>query len=633
MYAVRVMPVARGIFKDELTFFSRDSIPAGRAVTVTVRGRKIPGIVISSRDVREEKQDIRTADFSLKKLDAAEPPKRVFSEAFMEAVRRSALWHGAHEGIVMAALVSNTVLSSFGRVEEAHEPKNRAGGVRPETLLLQSEYGERIRTYRNLVREAFARNSSVMLIAPTVIEAETLAEELSRGIENRVLLLTGEVAKKKLLSNWNQALTETTPILLVGTAFLLSHPRPDIDTLIVERESAKSYRMRERPLLDLRRVARYFSEASGVRLILADFPLRTETRYLIESHEAEELARLQARAAGASDVRIVDTRSKENKHGERRVFTTLTPDTKAEIASMLKSKGRVAVFAARRGLSPLTVCNDCGTPVTDTLTGTPMVLHKTGKGNVFVSHKSGAIVPAETSCKTCGGWNLVTLGIGVDRVHQELLREFPETPLFLFTKDAAPTHKTAKKLSESFFAEKGAIVVGTERMLPYLTRPVDLTAVASIDSMLSLPAWRAHEQTHSILYYLRERAKNALIVETRDPEHAVMRSLALGNPSDFYAAEIAEREKYAYPPFSVFIGLTLRGSFAEVERQRKLIGELFASRDLVGPMPPEATGRNIWSAKAVIRLKRDEWPDPALSQELKNLPPSVLVSIDPDEIV
>ena len=139
------------------------------------------------------------------------------------------------------------------------------------------------------------------LIAPTVIEAETLARELSRGIENRVTLLTGELSKKKFLDAWNKAVTAPEPVLIVGTPVVLSVPRADIDAIVIERESARAYRGIYRPFLDVRLAAEALSRHSGARLILADFPVRVETRYRVDIHEAEELARSQVRPAGTGE--------------------------------------------------------------------------------------------------------------------------------------------------------------------------------------------------------------------------------------------------------------------------------------------------------------------------------------------
>jgi primosomal protein N' (replication factor Y) len=639
MFSVRVMPVAKGIFKDHLTYFSREHISPGTVIHATVRGRKIPGIVLSSIDVREEKYDLRAADFALKKLDTEKTPKKkMFRASFIRAVHDAAEWHGTHEGIVVSTLASSQILASLPSIEE-YVPKagEETTGVKADLLVLQAEREERIRTYRNLAREAFARGASVFIVAPTIIEAEQLAVHLERGIENRVILFTSELSKKKLIGAWNHAVTNREPVLVVGTPVILSIPRSDLDTIVIERESARAYRGRERPYLDVRQVAESLSAHSGARLILADFPLRVETRYRVDIHEAEELARSQVRPGGTEQVSVIDTRPKDTKRGERRMFSALTTETKAEIKTVLKKGGRAIVFAARKGIAPLTICNDCGTPITDPNSGLPMTLHKTANGNVFLSHRSGAALPAETSCTVCGGWNLVTLGIGIDRVVEELEKEFPEAKISSFTKDTAPTHKAAKKLADTFFATEenntGAILVGTERMLPYLKQAADIAVVASIDTLLSLPAWRAHETALSILFYLREHAEEKLIIETRQPDTEVMKTLLSGNPLDFYRKDCAEREQYGYPPFTLFIGLTAYGPRPTVDKTRTLISETFSSYDLVGPLPAEAEPRSEWSAKAVIRLPKTSWPDAELWEKLKNLPPNVAVTIDPDEIV
>ena len=170
-------------------------------------------------------------------------------------------------------------------------------------------------------------------------------------------------------------------------------------------------------------------------------------------------------------------------------------------------------------------------------------------------------------------------------------------------------------------------------MLPYLTEPFGTGVIASLDSMLSLPAWRAHEYALSILYFLRERAENKFIVETRHPDHEIMKSLVAGNPLDFYREEIKERTKYRYPPISIFIGLSIIGTRAAVDAFSETVKEQFKDLDVVGPLPATQVSKNEWGARAVIRLARDEWPNEELAERLKALPPEIDIEIDPDEIV
>lgn len=637
MFVVRVMPIARGVFKDRLTFFSRNHIQAGSVVPVSIRNRTVPALVVESHDAREEKAEIRNADFALKKISPNTRPRRVFTDAFVTAMKHTALWHGVNESSAVSALTSTTILESASKLEatpeQAQEKERDAMPMRADLLVLQADYTERIRTYRNSVREAFARSSSVILVAPTIREAETLERELGRGIEGRTLLMTSAVPKKKLIESWNRAILEKEPLLIIGNAFVLSVPRTTIDSIIVERESARSYRGFQRPHLDIRRAAEHLARESGARLILADFPLRVETRYRVDAHEMDELTRPQSRISSTAEIHIRDVRKKDVIKGSKRVFSTLSEETKIAIADEILKGGRVVVFAVRRGIAPLTVCNDCGTPITDPITGAPMTLHKSTKGNVFMSYRSGAILPAETACKNCGSWDLVTLGVGVDRVADELKKTFPEQNVLVMTKDTAATHASAEKISTEFYETKGSILVGTERMLPYLKESVAMIVVASIDSALSLSAWRAHEHALSVLFYLIERTNSQFILETRKPENEAVLAFATGNPSDFYRNEIGERERYDYPPFSVFVGLVWRGTKLAVEKNAELITTIFKDTDLVGPLPPRAESATSWIGRAVIRVARNDWPQKELIQRLHDLSPEIDVTIDPDEIV
>ena len=60
MKIVNVIPLAKGIFKEQLSYFtSKEALP-GSIVSVPVRGRKINALVVSSEDVSEVKAAIKT---------------------------------------------------------------------------------------------------------------------------------------------------------------------------------------------------------------------------------------------------------------------------------------------------------------------------------------------------------------------------------------------------------------------------------------------------------------------------------------------------------------------------------------------------------------------------------------------
>ena len=642
MFVVSVMPIARGAFKDRLSFFSKKALEPGMIVDITVRNQKAVGLVLSSTDAREEKSSLRAKEFALKKLEPKNP-RRIFLPATIEALQSVAAYHAVPDGVVLAHFTPTAIFSESADVARAANTAP-ASALAADRVALQAEYEERIATYRNTTRETFAKGESVVVVAPTIPEADRLYNELSRGIEAQTLLLTSQLTKKQAVTAWNRATEDPEPLLIIMTHSFLTLPRENVTTLFIERESARGYLAREAPHLDTRIAVEAIAGKRGARIVYADFPLRVETHARLKAHDMEEFGRLQRTVrsgfSGQKDrARIIDSRTKEDLTAptdgalKKRKFSPLTEPVAGLIRTETERGSRLFVYAARRGVAPLTVCNDCGTPVTDPSTGAPMTLHKTKNGNVFLSFRSGAILPGNTACRTCGGWNLVSLGIGVERVADEVRKLVPKTPLFMLTTESATTHAQAKKIAKQFFATPGAIMIGTDRALPYLYEPVEYSVIASLDSLLSSSIWRAHTNALHTLFYLQGRTTETVYVQTRLPDAAPVRAFASGNPTDFIDQELEDRKMYGYPPFATFIGLTWSGTENAVQKTAVAVAETLKGWEIVGPLPPRAVSKNRFLGRAVIRLEPGSWPDERLSNALKSLAPQVAVTVDPDEIV
>ena len=631
MYVVKVMPIARGAFKDHLSFFSKTSLEPGMVVDVTIRNKKTAALVLSSHDAREEKSQLKNESYSLKKL---EPKKvrRIFSKDTVEALRSVAYYHAAQNGTALAHFTPSAIIGAETTITEARDDE-KLPDLAADCVALQAEYEERISTYRNTTREVFAKGESVILLAPTIPEAEKLYKELSRGIEEQTVLLTSSLTKKGAITAWNRAVTDPEPLLLIMTYSFLTVPRENVSTYFIERESARSYVGREGARFDTRIAAEALATKRGARIVYSDFPLRVETHARLKAHDMEEFGRLQRTVRSGAQARIVDARVKEEENTKKKKFSPLTPSVQTLLETETKRGSRVFVYAARRGIAPLTVCNDCGTPVTDPATGAPMTLHKTEQGNVFVSFRSGAVLPSHSACRNCGGWNLVSLGIGAERVFDEIKKIVPNTPLFLLTTETAGTHTKAKKLMKQFFDTKGAILVGTDRALPYLYEPVEYSVAASVDSILSSSAWRAHTHALHTLFYLQSRTLETTFVQTRLPDSTVIRTFASGNPTEFIDQELSDRKTFGYPPFTTFIGLTWHGTERAVKKTAEIVEGALQDWELVGPLPPRATSKNRFIGRAVVRFEAKTWPEEKLITALKALPPEVSITVDPDDIV
>ena len=67
MNIISVIPVARGITKDTLSYFTKENVPLGSIVSIPLRSKTAHGLVIEVREVRDAKSEIKNLPYNLKK--------------------------------------------------------------------------------------------------------------------------------------------------------------------------------------------------------------------------------------------------------------------------------------------------------------------------------------------------------------------------------------------------------------------------------------------------------------------------------------------------------------------------------------------------------------------------------------
>lgn len=634
MKVIEVLPLSKGVFRESLSYFTADeSVKIGSIVSVPVRGKEINALVANIFDPTEAKADLKSSAFSLKKIGKLKSKDLLFP-AFIKAAEDTARYFATSTGAILATFTSKIILDSPQPIVIAISSKENESGKRVrETLVFQAEDEERFSTYKSLVRERFARGLSVYLCVATNKEAGELSALFDRGIGEYSFLLHGGLPKLKIMKVWKNALLEKHPILIVGTAAFLSIPRADLGTIILEHEGSRFYKSAKRPYADTRIFIEFLSKRMGLELIMADTALRVETIYKSENGQYAEFgSTLKFRSLWGGAYRIVDMRpSQESEKKEK--FQILSNDLKKIINNLSINNEKLFIFTSRRGLSPLTVCGDCGTVVNCGRCGAPITLHRGGTHTFFLCHHCGEKRDTEERCRICNSWKLETLGIGIELVEKTIEKEFPNLKLLRLDKDTANTSKKAIDIVNRFYENKSGILLGTEIAIYYLREKIENSAIVSIDSLFSLPDFRINERIFSMLLSIRAKTEKRLIIQTRNIEASVIGYAATGSIGDFYREEIKIRKQFQYPPFSVLIKISFEGSKEAVEKQSAIIESLFE-----GFMPQIfpafiSTPKGKQIINALIKVPRESWPDDVLIEKLKQLPPFYSIEVDPESML
>jgi primosomal protein N' (replication factor Y) (superfamily II helicase) len=650
MYIATVIPIKKGMQKEYLSYFSAQDIPLGTIVTVPVRAKTIDAIVISMEDARTKKADLKSAKYQLKKVLGIKG-RSPFTKEFFIACERMKDYVVSSTGSVIQNMLPSVFLENIKDLKELpvietiYEPLN----IKHEKLIFQALTPDRLAFYRTLIREAFAKKESVYLCVPTRYDINEWHASLVKGIEQYVFTFHSEMTKKGLIASYNQSLALPHPILIIGTGMFLSIPRRDIKTIILEHESSDTYKQWTKPYIDIRSFVEVLSSINKSKLIFGDTLLRPDTLYRRDQDELGEIASPLFRLPEVERQIVIDMKEELDEKGEKK-FKVLSDKTKKMIEHAVANNESVFLFSVRKGLAGVTVCHDCGHTILCPNCSNPVVLYgakqrtstKIENTRVFMCNKCGHKETTEVKCKNCESWNLTPLGIGTDRVFEEVRDLFPKASVLQIDKETTPIDKEALSAINAFYKKPGSILIGTEMAFSYLHTAVTHSAIISLDGLLSIPSFNITQKILHIIEKLHYTTTRNLIIQTRIPENQILGYILSGNVLPLYREDLKERKSFGYPPFVRLIKITFAGSASETEKARNYLNSTLEIYDpqIFSAFIGKVKGQYI--TNTVIKVDRVGWQLPIaerkpehshLADVLFSLPPSFSINVDPEDLL
>lgn len=609
MYVVDVIPFSRTAPAGTLSYRSRTPLAEGTLVEVSLRRRMVQGLVVGCQSVSEAKATLKNAGFMLTKT--VPHASGTLPEVLRTAAERIAAYHAATLGSTLSSLFSELIRSDLSLKDTELEER---GSFSIEAC--EFPLAERAVHYRSIIE---ASTGATLLVVPTIAEVEYWKEAFA---DQSPLVLSGALTGKRREAALAQAAHATS--LVISTPSFSWTPISRLSHIIIERTGAGGYRAPKRPYLDFRIALTELARARQLSITYGDFPLPLEYRTNPEA----------ALPATNGTVSILDLRREkpdEKTQKEQEPWAAVSSSMREPMRLTLAEGGRVLVLAVRKGYAPSVVCRDCGTSKVDEL-GNVLTFTKEGPhGRAFRSVDGRIIEATNVLCAHCGSWNLLPLGVGVERVEEELRAAFPDARIIRFDGDLVRTGASAKK-ALMHAGEPGTIIVGTEGALPWLlalhAHQFDLAVIASADSLLSLPFWRSRERFVRLGLLLSHISKR-LLLGTRLPEDSAVDAVVHPHATSFFKEESTLREALQYPPFGTLIAL-------QAEATRSQLDALDASiRAAIGAcsftvLPDRALTRTQFRRSYVLHLQKDMWPNQELSQCLRTLSPAIRVLIDPE---
>ena len=419
----------------------------------------------------------------------------------------------------------------------------------PHSALLYGVTGSgKTLVFLKLIARCLALGRRALVLVPEISLTPQMILRLKSQFGRRVAVQHSALNHTERLLQW-QMIQDGGADIVVGTRSAIFSPLENIGLIIIDEEQEHTYRSESAPRYSAHEVARQRAAENGALLLLASATPSTESFYAAQ-HGRTQLVRLTQRYGGnpLPKVQIVDMRA-ELASGNPREISLALEDT---IRRNLEAKKQTILLLNRRGYQTMAQCEDCREVLKCSRCSVPMVYHKST--HKVLCHYCGSQMDPPTVCPACGG-KLQYRGFGTQKAEEELEKLFPQARVLRMDQDSTAAKDAHEKLLAKFARHEYDIMVGTQMVAKGLDfEDVTLVGVLGIDSLLFAQGFRAYETVFSLVTQVVGRSGRAkdpgfAIIQTTDPNNAVLKLAAAQDYDAFFEQEIAYRRLGLYPPF------------------------------------------------------------------------------------
>ena len=597
------------IFDYPFTYESDLKLKTGDFVVVPFGKSKITGVVWDEFEKNDKK------NFKIKKV-----LKKLKISALKKDTIKFLNWFAKYN-LVPKGMALKLSLLSNNAIEKLSEEKyeNFKVNIKENSFELSHEQKKSLKLMKK-----FSNKFRVHVLqgitgsGKTIVYFEALKNLINKGFQGLILLpeigLTSQfeqkffeffgfnpavwhsgITKKKKEIIWS-GVNEGKIKVIIGARSSLFLPFKKLGLIILDEEHDQSYKQDEGVIYNARDMAIVRASFENIPINLISAVPSIETYQNIKKGKYS-ISKLNKRYEDAAlpNYEIINL---NNTKLEKQ--TWLSKKIIKKVNHHLEKKDQVLFFLNRRGFSPHVSCNKCFIAYTCPNCSINLVYHK--KKNILLCHYCGFKSSLNRDCAKEEKCNFIFSGPGVERISEEVKKNFPNKKIEIFSSDTMNKKDSLTKLNKIINNEVD-ILVGTQLISKGFHFP-NLNCIVVVDVDLSTQGHdlRAAEKNLQLYHQLSGRAgrtgKSATVYfQTYNQNTKLINEITNSNPDIFLDRELEIRKKNKLPPYERFIALILTG-----ENEQRLEKEAFNFKNF---LDDKITAKVLGPVSApIFRIKR-----------------------------
>lgn len=396
--------------------------------------------------------------------------------------------------------------------------------------------------------------TAIVLVPEISLTPQLLSRFRDRFGENLAPLHSG-LGEGERHDQWKKVLRGEVKIAL-GARSAIFAPFRRLGLIVVDEEHDPSYKQEEKLKYHARDLAVVRAKMAEATLILG-----SATPSLESFHNAQKgkfhLLTLPERIEGKPlpHVEVVDLRKEKG---------LLSAKVKTSLEKNLQERKQSLLFLNRRGFAHFILCPECGFAFKCPNCSVTLTYHLGDRS--LRCHYCDFHTPAPGDCPNCQGHRLQGVGVGTERLEEEIRTLFPGSRVGRMDRDTTSRKWAHERILSKLESGEIDILVGTQMIVKGHDYPnVTFVGVISADTSLHFPDFRASERTFQLLTQVAGRAGRGdepgeVIIQTFNPDHYSIQRAREHDFLGFFEEEMRFRKDLEYPPVSRLINFRLAGN-------------------------------------------------------------------------
>ena len=461
-----------------------------------------------------------------------------------------------------------------------------------QAFLLEGVTGSgKTEIYLNAIEAALSLGRGALLLVPEIALTPAVAGQLHHRFGEKVAILHSAFQDAERAQEWRRIRAGQASVV-VATRSGVFAPVQNLGLIIVDEEHDQSYKQQETPRYHGRDVAVVRARDENAVIVLGSATPSLESRYNAERGKYTRLelpARIEQRPMPA--VTIIDMR---REFLESRKQATFSRALLEAVTERLDNGEQTMLLLNRRGFSNIVACRACGERLQCVNCSVTLTYHR--RDRRMLCHYCNYAIAVPDKCPQCTSEYLQFIGVGSERVEQELGAAFPRARIARLDRDTVSGKHDYETILAGFREQRFDILVGTQMIAKGHDIPnVTLVGIVNADVGLGLPDFRAAERTFQLLTQAAGRAGRGetpgiVLIQTINPDHYAIQCAAEQDYEKFYRKEIDFRRMLHYPPFGAMASIVVRSANEEDALTRSAaLGRLLSPAPegvrVMGPAP------------------------------------------------